>query len=270
MKIGFIDYYLSEWHANNYPAWISAAAEKLGIDAELAYAWAEDDVSPVDGVTTDGWCRTYGTTRCASIEELCELSDCIFILAPSNPEKHLPYASRVLKYGKPTYIDKSFAPSVGEAERIYEIAEKYGTPMFSSSALRYAAELRDFVGVSSITTVGGGRSIEEYIVHQAEMVEKLLGIGSCGVRAERDGEAIVFTVSYPDGRSARMCYSPDAAFGLSSEKKDVAISSDFFPALIADILAFFRDSMPRVEKNDTLEVMRLREMAIAAEKTLSE
>ena len=24
-KIGFVDYYLSEWHANNYPAWIEEA-----------------------------------------------------------------------------------------------------------------------------------------------------------------------------------------------------------------------------------------------------
>ena len=30
IKVGFIDYYLDEWHANNYPAWIKAAAEKLG------------------------------------------------------------------------------------------------------------------------------------------------------------------------------------------------------------------------------------------------
>ncbi len=52
-KIGFIDYYLSEWHANNYPNWIKTANEKLGTDFEVAYAWAELDKSPLDGVTTD-------------------------------------------------------------------------------------------------------------------------------------------------------------------------------------------------------------------------
>ena len=26
MKIGFIDYYLDEWHANKYPAWIKEAS----------------------------------------------------------------------------------------------------------------------------------------------------------------------------------------------------------------------------------------------------
>ena len=40
-KIGFIDYYLSEWHANNYPDFI----KKLTDDYEVAYACAEKDVS---------------------------------------------------------------------------------------------------------------------------------------------------------------------------------------------------------------------------------
>ena len=34
-KIGFIDYFLSQWHANNYPAWIKEANEKLGTDFEV-------------------------------------------------------------------------------------------------------------------------------------------------------------------------------------------------------------------------------------------
>ena len=50
--IGFVDYYISEWHANNYPAWIKAACEKIGADIELKYVWAEIPTSPVDKVTT--------------------------------------------------------------------------------------------------------------------------------------------------------------------------------------------------------------------------
>ena len=34
-KIGFVDYYLSEWHANNYPAWIERIAAEMGCDAIL-------------------------------------------------------------------------------------------------------------------------------------------------------------------------------------------------------------------------------------------
>ena len=92
-QIGFVDYYISEWHANNYPAWFQEAAEKLGVEYQVAYAWAEKDISPVDGVSTDEWCEKMGVERCHSLAELCEKSDVIVILAPSNPEKHLEYAA---------------------------------------------------------------------------------------------------------------------------------------------------------------------------------
>ena len=36
-KIGFVDYYISEWHANHYPEWIAQANEVLGTDYEVAY-----------------------------------------------------------------------------------------------------------------------------------------------------------------------------------------------------------------------------------------
>ena len=36
-KIGFIDYYISEWHANNYPAWMKDACEKLGYEYDHEY-----------------------------------------------------------------------------------------------------------------------------------------------------------------------------------------------------------------------------------------
>ena len=34
-KIGFVDYYISEWHANNYPGWIKNICEQKGYDYKL-------------------------------------------------------------------------------------------------------------------------------------------------------------------------------------------------------------------------------------------
>jgi hypothetical protein len=48
-NIGFVDYYISEWHANNYPKWISDVTDEY----KVAYAWAEVDVSAVTGESTD-------------------------------------------------------------------------------------------------------------------------------------------------------------------------------------------------------------------------
>ena len=106
-KIGFVDYYLSEWHANNYPAWIEKESEKLGYDYKVCYAYGEID-SPIGGISSEEWCKKNNVELCKTIEEICEKSDYLFILAPSNPERHLDLAKKVLPYGKTTYIDKTF------------------------------------------------------------------------------------------------------------------------------------------------------------------
>ena len=80
-KIGFVDLYISEWHANNYPAWIKDAAKKLSLSYDVAYAYAEQDDSPFDGRSTAQWCRDFSAEQCKTIDELCEKSDVIIILA---------------------------------------------------------------------------------------------------------------------------------------------------------------------------------------------
>ena len=162
-KIGFVDFYISEWHANNYPTWIKEAGEKLGVEYQVSYAWAEREISPLDGVSTDEWCEKMGVEHCQSLSELCEKSDVIVILAPTNPEKHLEYAKAVLPYGKRTYIDKTFAPNLEIAKEIFAIGEKHGTPFFSSSALRYSDELAELKDAKNIVLNGGGSNLEEYL-----------------------------------------------------------------------------------------------------------
>lgn len=93
-KIGFIDYYLDEWHANNYPAWIEEYNRKHGTDFKVAFAFAEKEVPPKGGLSSSEWCARFGAEECRSIEEVCEKSDFIMILAPSDPEKHLGYCRK--------------------------------------------------------------------------------------------------------------------------------------------------------------------------------
>lgn len=262
-KIGFIDYYISEWHANNYVGWIHEITDEY----RVSYAWAEMDVSPTDGVNTDTWCEKYGVERCASIEEVCEKSDVVVILCPSAPEKHLAYAKVVLPYGKRTYIDKTFSPDLAEAKEIFALAEKYGTPFFSTSALRYADELAAVSDCRRIVTTGGGRSCDEYIVHQAEMVVKKLGLGAESIRADGDTALCTFQVRYADGRSATMQYAAPMPFTLymaGDKNAYTSVKSDFFKHLIADMVRFFKEGTISFDTAETLEVMRIREGAIKA------
>lgn len=267
-KIGFIDYYISEWHANNYPAWIREICERDGRDYEIAYAWAELDISPVDGRSTDAWCEAYGVQRCDTMEELCEKSDVILILSPSNPEKHLQYARTALQYGKRTYIDKTFAEDAAQAEEIFAIAEKYGTPFFSSSALRYAEELEGITGNALITT-GGGGSLDEYIVHQIEMVMKCFDSRAISLRLEKQAMQYIIKVLFEDNQSAVMIYAPSMGFTVSGVLEDGtsvtrSAESAYFKGLIADILRFYEEGCVSFPVGQTLEVMRIREAVIRA------
>lgn len=262
-KIGFIDYYLSEWHANNYPAWI----RELNRGYEIAYAWGEEEISPVDGRSSGEWCKEFGVTLCKTAEEVCEKSDVIVILAPSDPQVHLRLAERVLPFGKPTYIDKTFAPDVATAEKIFALAQRYQTPMFSTSALRYAAETDG--DYSRVLTQGGGRSAEEYIIHQAEMIVKMLGTGAESVTAFPLAGAVAFRIGYGNGRQGGMLYASSLPFTLTVQKdgekeRTVPVKSAFFPALMAEILTFFDTGIPPVSKDETLEVMALRQTALRA------
>ena len=265
-KIGFVDFYISEWHANNYPAWIRDAAQKLGLEYEVAYAWAEKDISDFDGKTTDEWCAAFGVQKCDTIAELCEKSDCIMILAPSNPETHLGYAREVLKYGKRTYIDKTFAPDFETAKKIFDLGKEYHAPFFSSSALRYSAALADLKNPKSVTTFGGGSNFEEYIVHQAEMVIASLKRKPLSIRVEAQGKQYISTVKL-DGASATMIYSPELSYAMSSENENgervyKTSGKGHFPTLIEDILRFFETGEFSFDTNETLDVMKLREAAI--------
>ena len=274
-KIGFVDYYISEWHANSYPAWIKEAAQKLGCEYEIAYVWAEKFVSPVDGKTTDDWCEAYGAKKCETLAELCEKSDYIVVLAPSNPETHLGYAEEVLKYGKRTYIDKTFAPDLATAKKIFELGERYGTKFFSSSALRYSAALSSLKDLQSVTTFGGGSNFPEYAVHQAEMVIATLKSEPTLVRVEKQGKQYITTVKLEGGKEATMVYSPSLSFAISAQTCDGATSyapagQGFFLDLILDMINFFETGKVSFDTAETLTVMKLREAAVSGMEKLGE
>ena len=269
-KIGFVDYYISEWHANNYPAWIKNICEQNGYEYSLSYVWAEKDISPVDGRSTDQWCEAYGAEKCETVEELCEKSDVIFILAPSNEEKHLPYAEMVFPYGKPTYVDKTFAECYESAAKIFELAEKYNTSFFSSSALRYSNAFDGYDNPRNMTISIAGASVPEYIIHAVEQIIKKLGTGATTVTCIPNGRERYFFVRYPDERSATVIFAnfvwPDVTTIQQKDNsaKNVNPTNKAFDGLIADILRFFEEGTVSFDTAQTLEAMKLRDAMVKA------
>lgn len=265
--IGFADYYINEWHAIHYPEWIKEASEELGQEYVVKYVWAEKEVAPVSGVSTAQWCQTYGAEQCDSLAELCEKCDHVILLAPSNPEKHLKYAREILKYGKRTYIDKTFAATYEEAKEIFRIAKSYGTEFFTTSALRYAEELSDVEGANQLLITGGGGNLEEYIIHQLEMAVKLMGQNAVSVKVDSQGHQAVCRIGFEGGKTASLIYSPSLPFTVCAEKNDGQfvyreLTSDYFRKLMKEILLFFETGVKPFEEEQTLAVMKIRDQIL--------
>ena len=270
-KIGFVDYFISEWHADNYPAWIERICAEMGVDYKVCYAWAELDISPVSGVSTAEWCEKFGAEKCATIDELCEKSDVIVILSPSNPETHLRYAEAVLKYGKRTYIDKTFAPDAVTANEIFALGERYNAPFFSTSALRYATELDAVDTPDSMLVTGGGSNLPEYFIHLGEMVVKKMGAIK-SVKATQNGSQWIIQAKTESGKDATMIWGAAMPYGVYMTKEGretwKSIKSPFFDGLIADMLSFFETGNISFDPSETLDVMKLRDAVLKAVENL--
>lgn len=266
-KIGMIDLHIDEWHANHYPAWFRSAP---GGDAfELAGAW-EESPAPA-GKPLEAWCREMEIPAECSLERLVEKCDALCILAPSNPEVHERLAEIPLASGKPVYLDKPFAPDRATAERLFARAEKYRTPLFSSSALRFSDEwiaARDFQP-QFLETRGGGSSFEEYGIHQFEMVVSMMGIGVTRLEHRCFDGTDHLALSFADGRGATLTRHPKLGFSalLSAGDRLLDIpkaSSNMFPNLIAAMLKFFETGIAPVPREETIAIAGLVEASARA------
>ena len=139
-KIGVIDYYLDQYHFENYPTWIKEFSDG---EMEIAYAWAKTEH---EGGKTNAVCAAeQGVELLGSIEEVIEKSDFLIVMSPDNPEQHEELCELPLASGKLTYVDKTFATSREKAINIINMAKKGNTPFFSTSALRFSAEYENII-----------------------------------------------------------------------------------------------------------------------------
>ncbi len=272
MKIGFVDLFIDEWHANNYPRFIAESA--YGKEFSVHMAWEESPKK--GGMDLKIWCKENKVSAASSISGLIDACDCIAVLAPSNPEVHARLSELPLKSGKPVYIDKPFAPDLKTAESMFRLAEKHKTPLMSSSALRYGSEIQNFIGktllkdkAGSVAVRGGGTSFGEYSIHQIEMLVMLMGTGAekvmqCGTQSND-----IMIVQYKDGRRASVNRYLSQSFGISvayGEDKFFSADNmgDFFPQFTNAMLKFFKTGKSLIPKEETLEIIRIMNAGIRA------
>lgn len=272
-KIGFIDYFLNEWHADNYPEMIKNATNG---EYQVCYAWAYRQPPEDWGLkTNEEWAEIHGVELCGSIEEVIEKSDCLIVLSPDNPEMHEELCDLPLKSGKPTYVDKTFAPDKESAIRIFEHADAHGTPCYSSSALRFSAELEE-IDTENIYKVysEGPASLSVYAIHQIEPIVRLMNARVKRLMFLGDVVHPSLIIEFEDGRYAQMYHRDDEAmsFRITTVDKDnkakhYEIKSDYFGRFIKAMIAFFETGATPVTHEQTIDVIAVRTAAIKAAET---
>jgi len=265
-KIGFIDFFLDEWHANNYPAWIRDDCAANGRDVDVAYAWAE--TSRPGELDTASWCKKFNVEALGSLEEVVQKSDYIIVLSPDFPENHEKLSRIPLMSGKPVYVDKTFSPDLKSGVRMFELANQFRTPMFSSSALRFTKELAGYPdnkvnhdSLEFVATLGPG-TYQNYSVHQLEMIVSLLGPGATRVKSLSSEHGRLLAAEYPGGQRASMLQMPAAPFQVSMQLKNgegvfISECSDIFTRMIHSMLDFFETGKVPAPKEETLAIMAL-------------
>lgn len=276
LKIGFADYYLDNWHANHYPQFLREAAVRWGYGVEIASAYGILDRPPNGGLSTREWCRERNIAPAGSMEELIESVDGIMVIAADDSTWHDRVAELPLKSGKPVFVDKTFAHSLEAGKRMFALAEKHSTPVFSSSAQRYCQDILDWQREHPerpkfVSTVGP-HSLDNYAVHQLEPIVALMGVGVKRLKAFAVGSAVTqLILDYGDGRLASFMQTPQpwAEFNFmvsdgETGKRLISDDGNFYHNLMKVILDFFVTGEIPVSHEETLEILAIIDGARAA------
>jgi hypothetical protein len=262
-RIGFVDLNLDNFHANVYVKIFDKELKHRGFSVAGATA--------LEAGAGRGWAQKNNVPWFDDVEGLSKAVDVFAILAPSNPETHLELAKRVLPFGKSTFIDKTFAPNLESAERIFALADKYGTPIQTTSALRYTP-IQQWVAkvgrerVRHVTTFSSGGSFDEYIVHPVEMVVSCLGPEAVRLLRRSESQTLV---DFSGDRTATInlyvkSQTPYAAIITTDDASEyVAVDTTKLFVDAADaMLRFFETGQSDIDRRETLTIMRIIDAAM--------
>ncbi|WP_211222652.1 Gfo/Idh/MocA family protein [Paenibacillus daejeonensis] len=238
-------------------------------------------ISRVEGITAQ-LREDYGVRIMPTPEEVAEQSDAI-IIESCDGRLHLEEFRRIVPYRKPVFIDKPLAVTSSDAREIARLAEVYGVPVMSCSALRSATALTEGLqaigGVSAVAGMDGYGPLPLettqpgwfwYGVHTADMLYRAMGRGcrTVTVRAGIDQEFLVG--EWEDGRigTLRGNRMGNDAFGAmlhtATGTQAIDIASHAKPYLadvLEEMLIMFRTGKGSVAIEETIEIIRFLEAA---------
>ena len=213
--------------------------------------------------------KKHGVEITSSIAELLDKVDCV-MLETNDGRIHLEQAMEVFKSGKICYIDKPIGATLGQAIAIYEMAEKYNVPIFSSSALRYSPQNQKLRNGEFGKILGADcyspHKVEPthpdfgfYGIHGVETLYTLMGTGCESVNRMSSQDADVVVGRWKDGRigTFRGIKEGPAIYGGTAYTPKGAIAAggyEGYNVLLDQILTFFKTGVAPISKEETIEI----------------
>lgn len=213
--------------------------------------------------------KKHGVEITSSIAELLDKVDCV-MLETNDGRIHLEQAMEVFKSGKICYIDKPIGATLGQAIAIYEMAEKYNVPIFSSSALRYSPQNQKLRNGEFGKILGADcyspHKVEPthpdfgfYGIHGVETLYTLMGTGCESVNRMSSQDADVVVGRWKDGRIGTfrgIKEGPAIYGGTAYTPKGAIVAGGYegYKVLLDQILTFFKTGVAPISKEETIEI----------------
>ena len=262
-RIGFVDDNLDNFHARVYLEALRGPLKDRGFVVSGAFALQQEK--------SKAWAAKNNLDVFGQIAELDKVSDVFAVLAPSTPKTHEELCDLVLPFGKTTFVDKTFAPDVATAERIFKKADQHKAAVQTSSALRYTGvqKVVQELGREQVRHVVAwcpGGSYDEYAVHAVELAVSCLGPEAQSLMRRGTDPESQLLINYSGGRTAVINVyikrkTPYAA-SITTAKETRYIDVDTKPLFVdaaAGMLDFFTAGKAQVDRQETMAVMRILE-----------
>ncbi len=263
-RIGFVDNRLDNFHANVY---LSALRGPL-----LGRGYEVTGATALEQEPSKAWAREHDVPYFAHVSKLAESADFFVILAPTNPELHLQLCQVVFPLSKPTFVDKTFAPDLQTAREIFKLADDNGIAVQSTSALRTSsvqAALNEAESpLQAMFITSAGPTFEEYGIHPVELAVSCLGAEIESYQRYGTNEHPRFVLQFSEQRMAVIDFNQtaDVPFSATLVTRDgyqhVVVDMDsLFTSAAASILDFFDSGQPMIDRDETLAVRHILDLA---------
>ncbi len=256
-----------------------ASPAVAGVRVIAAYPHGSKDiassVSRIPGYTEE--MQGLGVEIVDSVDDLLERVD-VVLLETNDGRRHLEQAMPVFKAGKPVFIDKPVAASLSDTLAIFNAAQTYNVPMFSSSSLRYTKNAQAIRHANKIGKVLGADAYSPahleathpdlywYGIHGVELLFTVMGTGCQHVTRTHTEDTDVVVGTWDDGRigTFRGIRSGKSGYGGTAygEAEVSPIGPyDGYEPLLVKIVEFFQTGKAPVAPEETIELFAFMEAA---------